>query len=65
MADEDMSSVDDETTIARAEVEEGKSAKEELAELEADVDLPIEKLLEQYQQGTQRSFVTDPIYRLA
>ena len=46
-----MSSVDDETTIARAEIEEGKSAKDELAELEADIDLPIESLLEQYKQG--------------
>ena len=46
-----MSSVDDETTIARAEIEEGKSARDELAELEAEVDLPIESLLEQYQQG--------------
>ena len=51
MADDDIS-VDDETTIARAEIEEGKSAKDELAELEADVDLPIESLIEQYKQGT-------------
>ena len=48
---EDDSSIDDETTITRAEIEEGKSAKDELAELEADVDLPIESLLEQYKQG--------------
>ena len=53
----DASEEDDEETIDQAEKEEVESRADELLELEAEKDMPIEKLLAKYSGRSDQDFL--------
>lgn len=55
----DESEEDDEETIDQAEKEEVDSRADELLELEAEKDMPIEKLLAKYSGSPDPNFVDE------